>query len=120
MACEGCREQDHPRDVTGWLAWADNGQRYSSRAAQFGDLPDDGMLLLKLFYRDGRARILEGSDWYFMAMDGSGIPIFGQSTYNEPPDPARYRNLVVKRGRWVSDREMERIDAEAQAAIWEA
>lgn len=48
-----CRtDSPSPREVIGWLAWADDGRVYRSETDGFGDLPDDGVLLVKLFYAD--------------------------------------------------------------------
>lgn len=121
MACKGCKkegETQEPQIVVGWKAYMVTGQVYAGRTlADWRDLPDDGVLVVMLYYdkfcTQGQTRyrrILQGNDWYFIA-PGVLDQVYGHG--NESPDEIarRYPGAVVKRGQWTDDTHYQQVVA---------
>jgi len=108
-----------PGDMTvvAWYAWAvvtdpdgtDRIERYSSQeGATWDDVPDDGVLGIKLLHAamlpDGNHYSVQmiGADWYFKA-DSTFGDVWG---YTDKPEedlaPGRYRNPKAKHGKWIA------------------
>jgi hypothetical protein len=100
--------------VIGWRAWFDDNAVFEGTEG-FDSLPEDGVLVIMLYHKDGTKRILIGSDYYFSAKHSEGW-IYGNERY--PPDSTRYTDLCILRGRWVPDHVMARINYEANASVW--
>lgn len=102
--------------VLGWRVWYDDGTVFDSRRHRWVDLPEDGVLVRMIYYRDGR-QIQQGMDYYYEAPHGSGEPILG--TARATDDLARrYPGAVIKRGRWAPDAYYRRIVDAAMASTW--
>jgi hypothetical protein len=69
-------------------------------------LPNDGVLLVKLFRMDGSQREMSGWDYYFKATGPNG-PIYGYT--NNVTDTIRYRNVTILRGKWSDDATFEAV-----------
>ena len=103
--------------VIGWKAWYTEQRKFDSRQTAWADLPDDGVLLLMLYFdsRDGQKRpkrmIMSGNDYYF----SDGDQLFGSS--NQDPDAIRerYPTCAVKQGKWTTYPDIERVNSEAIA-----
>lgn len=102
-------ENGHPhRTVVGWRCWYTDDRHYSSADHSWAELPDDGVLCLKLYYDEqagGDERytlLLDGDDRYFHIPN---TDLYGCS--NDPPDEIleRYPGAVVKRGKWTTAEE---------------
>lgn len=106
--------------VIGWRIWYADGTSISSRESSWEDAPDDGVLFV-MVYRDGGYRMtMLGNDWYFRAPDihGFGMIYGHQNGDTKAEILRRYPGAVIKRGKWVSDEHMEKVNAEALAAVW--
>ena len=105
--------------VAGWRVYYTDGREYDSTETSWADLPDDGVLLLRLYYdrhTDGGVRYtksLSGDDHYFHV---PGTALFGCN--NDPIDEieARYPGAIVKRGMWTTQDDMWRVKDAARAA----
>ena len=106
-------ETDH--SVVGWRAWYVDGQVFSSAQTEWCDLPEDGVAIVLLYYRDGGRRIMQAT-WYFRWEGPQGI-VYGQEEI-APPDPAYYAGACVIRGRWTSDENFKAIEDAAMASTW--
>ena len=104
--------------VDGWRAYYTGGREFGSDGHDWADLPDDGVLLLKLYYdeftADGSVRYtkrLSGDDHYFHA---PGTDLFGCN--NDPIEDIhdRYPGVVVKRGKWTTREEMVAVRERAK------
>lgn len=111
--------------VVGWRVYYTDSRVYTSERTNWKDLPEDGVLLLKLYYdewandRVRYTKVLSGDDYYFHVPDSD---IFGCN--NDPPSEtvSRYDGLTkeyIKRGKWTTREEMEAVRERAQAASWQ-
>lgn len=57
-----------PKTVIGWKVWYKDGIILSSkeRNPDWSDLPDDGVLGVRVYYSDGTSRGMSGNDYYYM------------------------------------------------------
>ena len=106
--------------VTAWRAYYTDDRAFASTETPWRDLPDDGVLLVRLYYdeftRGGDVRYtksLSGDDHYFHV---PGTDLFGCNNDPIPEIRARYPGAVVKRGKWTTHAEMQRVKADAKAA----
>jgi len=106
-------ESAHPQEVIGWRCWYDSGSVYDSTGTSWSELPNDGVLVVMLYRRDGTRRVMSGNDYYWTSQHKEGV-VYGQS--NEYPDPARYPGALVKRGRMAPDHVMQQADADAMSS----
>lgn len=101
----------------GWKAWYTGGRKFDSSRTAWADLPDDGALAIVIYFDERSAdrlpqrRIMTGSDYYFR--DGD---IYGQNNETAEDNRRRYPNASFKRGKWTTDDEMQRINAELTLA----
>lgn len=103
-------------EVVGWRIWYDDGQVYDSLTATWASLPDDGVLVVMLYRRDGSRRVMSGNDYYWTAYHPQGV-IYGHA--DNPPDPTRYTGALIKRGRFAPDHIMQDVEAQASASSWD-
>jgi hypothetical protein len=99
--------------MTGWRVFYDGGRVYDSRTHSWARMPKDGVQIV-VVYRDQGYRTIEGCDLYFKAGDvigGSVCPFDTPETIKK-----RYPGASVKLGRWTSDEELTRLQAEAREA----
>jgi hypothetical protein len=108
--------RSHDLTVVGWIARYDDGSVYSSKQTSFKDLPDDGVLVITVYYAGGNAEgnhrrnTMHNSDVYF----SDGDQLFGHNNDPIEETEARYpgRTLHFKRGRWTTAQAMkEALDA---------
>ena len=93
-----------------WRAYYTEGCRFDSDGYRWRDLPDDGVLGIKLWLDDGQ-QCIYGFDWYFH------IPDTGLFAGNDDaPDEilARYPGAILKRGQWIPSDEWRQIKREMQ------
>lgn len=109
--------------VIGWRAWYADESRYDSKATRWEDLPDDGVLVVVLYFDENRPdgkplrRINSGVDWYFRAKGLKGF-IYGQNNDTPEENKKRYGDdILLKRGKWADDSMMHRAEREASAAV---
>lgn len=101
------------QDVVRWRVWYVGGEvREGKTFTDWQTLPDDGVLIVMLYHEDGTRRIEQGNDSYWATPEGA---------YAHSNDPAeeikrRYVGASVKRGKWTTDAEMQRVEAEAMGA----
>ena len=105
--------------VAGWRTYYTEGRDFNSTDDRWADLPDDGVLVLRLYYddfagRDGSVRYtksLSGDDHYFHI---PGTDLFGCN--NDPIDEIhdRYPGAIVKRGKWTTHAEMTAVQERAR------
>lgn len=93
------------RTVVGWRCWYTDDRHFNSEQDEWGELPDDGVLCVKLYYDEfadnGETRytlLLDGHDHYFHVPE---TDLFGSS--NDPVEEIheRYPGAIVKRGKWA-------------------
>ena len=107
--------------VIGWKAWYQDGAMYSSRHTSWADLPDDGVVLVLLYFDatteqgESLRRYMEGDNWYFMAPGPDG-PIYGHNSHDREENQRRYPGLIAKRGQWTDERSLREIQQSAAAA----
>lgn len=109
------------KEAIGWRAWYTGGRVFSSNETAWRDLPDDGVLVVRVYLNDKTSRLMSGADYYFKTVDESGEqPIYGQGVFNPQETmqelAARYPGVAVKRGRWTTDGGMHWADSESIAA----
>lgn len=109
--------------VIGWHAWYADGSKYDSKTTKWRDLPDDGVLVIVLYFNSKRPdgkhlrRINSGVDWYFRAK-GLKDFIYGQNNDTPEENKKRYgEDILLKRGKWADDTGMQRAEKEASEAI---
>lgn len=103
--------------LVGWRAYFADGARYDSRGTAPEELPTDGVLGI-VKYKPERTRagkpyreILSGYDHYFWWRG----EWFGNS---DPSDEIerRYPGALILRGKWVTNAEMKRVQADMARA----
>lgn len=104
------------RTIVGWRAWYTGGRTYDSDTTRWEDLPADGFLAARYYYRTkAHGKYASGSDLYWKD---------GEIYAHDSVASARIRDELwqlgmVKKGIWVTDQEM--ADArEAMVAAVEA
>lgn len=100
-----------------WTIWYADGFVVSGLTdADWAALPDDGVVVVRLDYcssdDERNGRIIQGSDFYFMA---PGLDDWIYASTNESAEQilARYPQALIKRGQWVDDAAYARMTAEA-------
>lgn len=99
--------------VDHWRAWYTEGRVFDGQG--FEDwlaLPDDGVLTVMLWFEDGTRRVEQGNDQYWATPEG----IYAHSDDPTEEIERRYPGASVKRGKWTTDAEMQRVAAEAIGA----
>ena len=113
------------RHVVGWKAWYAGEAVYDSRTTTWEELPNDGvvfiMLYMNTFNADGTVRHrrqMSSNDWYFRAPAGDDF-IYGHNNDTPEENARRFPGVILKRGKWVTDAEMEHDSQEAMDTTWE-
>lgn len=100
--------------VIGWRAWYANGSEYDSAVTRWEDLPDDGVLVVMLYFDDKTRRIMDSSDWYFRIRHKSGDFIYGENNGSPEENKKRYgESISLKRGKWTTEKLMRDSQKEA-------
>jgi len=109
--------------VIGWRVWYADGSKCDSAATKWKDLPDDGVLIIVLYFDEKRSdgkplrRINSGVDWYFRVKGPKGF-IYGQNNDTPEENKKRYgKDISLKRGKWADDATMQQAEREASGAI---
>lgn len=109
--------------VIGWRAWYADGSKYDSKTTNWRDLPDDGVLIIVLYFDDKRPdgkplrRINSGVDWYFKARGLKGS-IYGLNNDTSEENKKRYgEDVLLKQGKWTDESIMYQAEKEATEAV---
>lgn len=109
--------------VIGWRVWYAEGKKYDSVSTKWKDLPDDGVLIIVLYFDgkrpDGKPlrRINSGVDWYFRAK-GLKEFIYGQNNDTPEENKKRYgADILLKQGKWTDEPTMYQAEKEASEAL---
>lgn len=99
--------------IVGWRAWYTDGRMYNSLTTDWVDLPAEGALVFTLYQRPRkRRRIMCGVTLYWK--DDEKYCCDNTADADIPEDlPAEF----VKRGKWVTDTELEAARTAAFAAM---
>lgn len=99
--------------VIGWRVWYSGGAPLSSREHRWEDLPADDVQCVMLYHEGGTRRVMSGNDFYWRWRSDFGM-VYAQG--DERPEESRYPGAAVLRGKWTSDENLKRIEAEAMEA----
>lgn len=103
--------------VIGWRTWYADGKKYNSKDMRWNDLPDDGVLVIMLYFDNKTRRIMDGSSWYFRVKDKSGGFIYGENDDSPEENRKRYgESISLKRGKWTTEKIMQDFQKEAMDA----
>lgn len=100
-------------EVVRFRAWYTEGRVFDgSGFKDWQALPDDGVLTVMLWFANGTRRVEQGNDFYWATPEG----LYAHS--NDAPEEIerRYLGASVKRGKWVTDAEMEQVASAALEA----
>ena len=107
--CVNCPEPKEPavQKAVSFKAWYIGGKTYEGDSSEWGKMPDDGLLAVKVFFSDGLSRVCSGNDWY-------GLLIIDADTWtvihnNNEDNQERYPTALWKRGKWTSEKEMQAV-----------
>lgn len=125
MGCLGCPkegETNEPKVIVGWKAWYSDGKKYGGKTlSDWKQLPDDGLLIVMLYYNrfstDGTLRykrIMMGNDFYW-CHPGNMDNIYAQGDEGETEIKKRYPQASIKRGAWTDDAHFQMIIDQAMA-----
>jgi len=96
-------------NVKGWRVWYGDGSVYDSKQATWEALPNDGIVYIVLYFKElikhsqlPYRRELSGYDYYFKS-DGKEYFIYAGTNDLPKSINKRYKNPVIKRGKWVDD-----------------
>jgi len=102
--------------VIGWRAWYADGSKYDSASTNWRGLPEDGVIVVVLYFDDKTRRIMDGSSWYFQAKHESGEFIYGENDDSPEENRKRYgESISLKRGQWTTEEVMYGSQKEAMA-----
>jgi hypothetical protein len=103
--------------VASWKAWYIGGRVFCSATHAWADLPDDGMLFLKLYFDERTpdgvqlGQNCSGDDWYWHV---PGTDLYAHDSRQTRDEiERRYPGAILKRGKWTTPDEMQRVNAEA-------
>lgn len=100
--------------VIGWRVWYGDDSKYDSKNTRWEDLPDDGVVVVMLYFDNKTRRIMDGSDWYFRAKHKSGDFIYGENSDSPEENRKRYgKGISLKRGQWTTEKIMYALQEEA-------
>jgi hypothetical protein len=109
MACVGCPPPKEPevQKAVRFKAWYIGGFFFEGDSSAWGEMPDDGMLAVKVFFNDDTARNCAGNDWYGLLVlsPDSWTVIHNNNTDNDK----RYPTALWKRGKWTTEDEMHQV-----------
>lgn len=126
MACKDCPKEGDPNAppqlVVGFRIWYVDGTiATGTTRADWEQLPDDGVLIVMLYYNrfdtggDSRYRRVLMSNDHFWHAPGTMDAIFGQSDDAPHVITAKYEQAHVKRGKWTDDAHYKTVVAAAMA-----
>lgn len=98
-------------EVIAWKVWYVGGASYCSTGYAWEDLPNDGVLGVKVFFDEHSAggvqlsRVMSGRDWFWRSPALDGKDIYGCNDDELEENKVRYPNGSWKRGKWTSDQE---------------
>lgn len=100
--------------IARWKAWYTEDRVFEGTTFdEWESLPVDGVLSVILFHQDGTRRVMQGDELYFSTPEG----VYAHdSRYSVDEVEKRYSGASVKRGKWTTDAEMERVAVEAMRA----
>lgn len=110
MPCVGCPPPKEPKvqRAVRFRAWYTGGRVYEGDSSDWGKMPDDGVLAVKVFFNDGTARNCSGNDWYgLLLFDGGEWTVIHN---NNEDNLERYPTALWKRGQWTSEAEMHEVE----------
>lgn len=96
--------------VRHWRAYYTDNRQFDSDEYDWSDLPDDGVLGVKLWFEDGH-QCVYGFDWYFHVPD-TNLFAGNNDTLHEIRD--RYGDVILKRGKWIPSDDWRRVKKEIQ------
>jgi hypothetical protein len=111
VSCTDCGKQvereSEPQRAVRFRAWYTSGRVYEGDSSGWGEMPDDGVLAVKVFFSDGLSRNCSGNDWY-------GLLVLSPDAWtiihnNNEDNLERYPTALWKRGKWTSEAEMQAV-----------
>lgn len=125
MECKACNEHTEevntePKRIVMLVVWYEYGKPYIGREPDLWDfwqsLPKDGLQAIRGYYNHRNPSnnaplgfTLSGCDWYFMTMNGI---VGGDTNTTKKEIEDRYFGASVKRGRWTTPANIDRINEE--------
>lgn len=110
-------------NVVGWSAWFTSGRVFHSTTSTWAALPDQGVLLVMVFYDSvygkgvfRRRGMRHGRDHYVMVPPGAKGTEFVNTNELVTSLAVKYPSASVKFGKMVSNEEMDRVQTAAFAA----
>src|SRR3990167_6154106 len=97
-------------ELIGWKAFYDDGKEYSSKEADWKDVPLNGLLVVVEFYSDGSKQKHHAKDYYILDKD----KLFGTNDIH----PYLAKLGTVKYGRWCSDLLFSKVMSRADGATF--
>ena len=126
--CQNCEKpaeeiNQEPKRIVALAVWYEEGPPHEfvepNLDIEWLVLPEDGLQAIKGLYNHVNpsnevpyAFSLSGCDWYFMTPDGI---VGGDTNTTKEEIERRYPGAVVKRGKWTSPANIDRINAEVAA-----
>lgn len=103
-------QREHDLTVVGWRAWYSGGRTFDSVTTTWSELPADGALYFLLYHRTRPyCRSMCGRSLYWQEPTANG-PIYA---YDDSADAIisqeTWQANRVKRGKWVTDNEMQEV-----------
>jgi hypothetical protein len=96
-----------------WQAWYAGGGVYAGEGlADWKWLPDEGVLFVMVYFPDGTSRACSGDTWYF-AFETEEGEVYAHSSDPKEELDRLYPEASFKRGVWVSEAEIQRVNSEA-------
>ena len=83
-------------DIIGWKIWYNDDSVYSSASNRWEDLPEEGVLIVQVYYEDEPNLLLQGTDFYYETDEPSY-----ESGMNEDLIYAAYPSAKIKKGGWI-------------------
>ena len=115
MACKDCPPLPvpPPQHAVAFKAWYTEGRFYEGDFDAWAQLPEDGVLAVRVIFDDGTARICMGDDWYAVNRFPDGYWTVIHNSHQEAMNRKRYPNACWKQGSWTSEAEMLTIKAKS-------
>lgn len=96
--------------LIGWVAFYDDGKRYSSKETKWKDLPLNGLLVVVEFYSDGSKKKYFNKDYYVF----DDKKVFGTNDIH----PYLAKLGTIKYGRWCEDSVFNQTIIKADEEKW--
>ena len=97
--------------IIGFRAWYENDRIFDSKNTEWGDLPNDGLIVVMLY----ESRRLKGDNGHYrIRMANSSfywvVPPNILDVFHDDEDPTeRYPGAIIKLGKWVPHEEYEAV-----------